>query len=91
MILCKIILLSIFANLTLPQDYVVQSNRFQITEESGCGNSLGATGLEVLLMDSISVLLPLASLILYSREYEQNSGYSLLTPLSEVDIHIFQA
>ena len=69
----------------------MQSNRFQITEESGCGNSLGATGLEVLLMDSVSVLLPLASLILYSREYEQDSSYSLLTSFSEVDINIFQA
>ena len=69
----------------------MQTNRFQILEELGCTDSLAGAGLEVLLMDSTTVLLPLASLILYSRKYEQDPGYSLLTPLSEVDNYIFQA
>ena len=69
----------------------MQSNRFQIIEEVGCSDALGTSGLEVLLMESTPVLLPLASLILYSREYEQDPGHSLLTTLSEVDIYIFQA
>ena len=69
----------------------MQGARFQILEEIGCSDAEVVTGLEVLLMDSISVLLPLASFILYSREYEQDPRYSLLTPLSEVDIYIFQA
>ena len=71
----------------------MQGARFQILEEIGCSDAEVVTGLEVLLMDSISVLLPLASLILYSREYERDSGYSylLLNNLSEVDIYVFQA
>ena len=71
----------------------MQNARFQILEELGCTDSLAGVGLEVLLMDSVSVLLPLASLILYSCEYERDSGYSylLLNNLSEVDIYIFQA
>ena len=79
--------------LTISQDYVVQYARFGILEEVGCADAPIGAGLEVLLMDSVSVLLPLASLILYSREYERDSGYSylLLNNLSEVDIYIFQA
>ena len=69
----------------------MQNARFQILEELGCTDSLAGVGLEVLLMESTPVLLPLASIILYSRKYEQDPGYSLLTPLSEVDIYIFQA
>ena len=69
----------------------MQNARFQILEELGCTDSLAGVGLEVLLMESTPVLLPLASLILYSREYEQDSGYSFLTSLSEVDIYVFQA
>ena len=69
----------------------MQGARFQILEEIGCGDALVGAGLEVLLLDPTPILLPLASLALYSREYEQDSGYSLLTPLSEVDIYIFQA
>ena len=69
----------------------MQNARFQILEELGCTDSLAGVGLEVLLMDSTPILLPLASLILYSREYERDSGYSFLTSLSEVDIYIFQA
>ena len=71
----------------------MQNARFQILEELGCTDSLAGVGLEVLLMDSVSVLLPLASLTLYSREYERDSGYSysFLNNPSEVDIYIFQA
>ena len=69
----------------------MQPHRFQIVEELGCGDALIVTGLEILLIESTPILLPLASLTLYSREYEQDSGYSFLTPLSEVDIYIFQA
>ena len=69
----------------------MQGSRFEILEELGCGDASVASGLDVLLMESTPVLLPLASLILYSREYEQDTSYSLLTPLSEVDIYIFQA
>ena len=69
----------------------MQGVRFQILEELGCSDALVGAGLEVLLMESTPVLLPLASIILYSRKYEQDPGYSLLTPLSEVDIYIFQA
>ena len=69
----------------------MQNARFQILEELGCTDSLAGVGLEVLLMESTPVLLPLASIILYSRKYEQDPGCSLLTPLSEVDIYIFQA
>ena len=69
----------------------MQGVRFQILEELGCGDALAGAGLEVLLMDSTPVLLPLVSLVLYSREYEQDSSYSLLTSFSEVDIYIFQA
>ena len=69
----------------------MQGARFEILEELGCGDASVGAGLEVLLMESTPILLPLASLTLYSREYEQNSGYSFLTSLSEVDIYIFQA
>ena len=69
----------------------MQGARFQILEEYGCSNASAGVGLEVLLMESTPVLLPLASIILYSRKYEQDPGYSLLTPLSEVDIYVFQA
>ena len=69
----------------------MQDARFEIPEELGCGDASVGSGLEVLLIESTPILLPLASLTLYSREYEQDSGYSLLTPLSEVDIYIFQA
>ena len=69
----------------------MQGARFQILEELGCSDATVGAGLEVLLMYSILVLLPLTSFILYSREYEQDSGYALLTPLSEIDIYIFQA
>ena len=69
----------------------MQGARFQILEEFGCGDAPVGAGLKVLLMDSTPVLLPLTSFILYSREYEQDSGYALLTPLSEIDIYIFQA
>ena len=69
----------------------MQGARFQILEELGCGDALIGAGMEILLMESTPILLPLATLTLYSREYEQDSGYLLLTSLSEVDIHIFQA
>ena len=71
----------------------MQGARFEILEELGCGDASVASGLEVLLTDSTPVLLPLTSLILYSREYERDSGYSylLLNNLSEVDIYVFQA
>ena len=69
----------------------MQGARFEILEELGCGDASVGAGLEVLLMESTRVLLPLASLILYSREYEQDPGYSFLTSLSEVDIYVFQA
>ena len=69
----------------------MQGARFEILEEIGCTDVIVGAGLDVLLMVSTSVLLPLASLTLYSRKYEQDPGYSLLTPLSEVDIYIFQA
>ena len=69
----------------------MQNARFQILEEIGCSDALVGAGLEVLLMESTPVLLPLASLVLYSREYEQDSSYSLLTSFSEVDIYISQA
>ena len=69
----------------------MQGARFQILEEVGCSDALGTSVLEVLLMESTPVLLPLASLILYSREYEQDSGYSFLPSLSEADIYVFQA
>ena len=52
----------------------MQGARFQILEEIGCSDAEVVTGLEDLLMDSTPILLPLASFILYSREYEQNSG-----------------
>ena len=69
----------------------MQGARFQIVEELGCGDALVGAGLEVLLMESTPILLSLASLTLYSREYEQDPGYLLLTSFSEVDIYIFQA
>ena len=69
----------------------MQGARFQILEEFGCGDAPIGAGLQVLLIESIPILLPLASLTLYSREYEQDPGYSMLTSLSEVDIYIFQA
>ena len=69
----------------------MQGARFQILEEVGCSDALVGGGLEVLLVESTPVLLPLASLILYSREYEQVTDYSFLTSLSEVNIYVFQA
>ena len=69
----------------------MQNARFQILEELGCTNSLITAGLEVLLMDSTPILFPLASLILYSREYEHDSGYLSLTSLSEFDIYVSKA
>ena len=69
----------------------MQDARFEIPEELGCGDAPVGSGLEVLLLDSTPILLPLASLALYSREYEQDSGCSFLTSLSEVDIYVFRA
>ena len=69
----------------------MQGSRFEILEELGCGDVPVVSILEILLMESTPILLPLASLALYSREYEQDSGCSFLTSLSEVDIYVFRA
>lgn len=61
-------------NLTIAQDYIVQTNRFQIVEEFGCSSLVGVNGLELLLMISIPIFFPLATLTLYSRESIQEAG-----------------
>ena len=58
--------------LTASQDYIVQAFRFQIIEELGCFNAPGNMGLSILLIQTSGVVLPLISLVLYSREQSTN-------------------
>ena len=51
----------------LAEDYIVQDYRFQVEEGFGCGNSMDGSVLEILLVDSWTVILPLISVVVYYR------------------------
>lgn len=55
--------------LYITKDYIVQTNRFLILEELGCGDALENAGLSILLDNTILIVFPLLSLILYSRKF----------------------
>ena len=67
---------------SLIQDYIVQGARFQLFEEFGCANATVSFSLSVLMLGTANLLLPLASLALYSRMHCLIYGTSdLLTPI----------
>ena len=51
----------------LVKDYIVQWPRFQVDEGFGCAASPDGSVLEILLVDSWTVLAPLTSILVYYR------------------------
>ncbi|KAI0031635.1 GPCR fungal pheromone mating factor [Vararia minispora EC-137] len=60
------IVVGVFCSLTLPL-YIVQGSRFQIYEGFGCQSAVNVDVVELLLIESWGLTLPLISIVLYSR------------------------
>ena len=50
-------------------DYVVQASRFAELEDLGCSNDVVNSVLEILIIDSWQITLPLLSALFYCREF----------------------
>ena len=72
----------------LAEDYIVQWPRFQVDEGSGCGDSSDHSVLEILLVDSWTVLLPLVSIVAYYRASHPSVKvlYTLTNALSSAKV-----